>query len=96
MSTYSKHDDISDMENTQEVIYSEGAPFEEYQCPNDTWDSDDSVYEEDNSSKTGWIYGLNNLDIPLSKKTHQFIGRVVKHTVYNILLKKSILCEYHI
>ena len=37
------------------VIYSEGEPFEEYQYPNNTWDSDDSLYEEDYSTKTGWI-----------------------------------------
>ena len=40
----------SDMDDTEEVIYSEGEPFEGYQYPNNTWDSDDSIYEED------WVY----------------------------------------
>lgn len=55
MSTYSKHDDKSDMEDTEEVVYSEGEPLEGYQYPDNMWDSDDSMYEEDYSSKTGWI-----------------------------------------
>lgn len=55
MSTSSKYDDISDMEDTEEVIYSEGKPFEGYQYPNDTRDSDYPMYEKDYSSKTGWV-----------------------------------------
>ena len=54
-SNYSKYDEESDIDDTEEVIYSEGEPFEGYQYPNNTWDSDDSLYEEDYSSKTGWI-----------------------------------------
>ena len=52
MSASSKYDDISDMKDTEEFIHSEGEPFEGYQYPNNTWDSDDSMYEEDYSSKT--------------------------------------------
>ena len=52
----SKYGEESDMDDTEEVIYSEGEPFEGYQYPNNTWDSDDSIYEEDYSSKTGWIW----------------------------------------
>ena len=33
----------------EEVIYSEGEPFEGYLYPNNTWDSEDSMYE------SGWI-----------------------------------------
>ena len=51
----SKYEDKSDMDDTEEVIYSDGEPFEGYQYPNNTWDSDDSLYEEDYSTKTGWI-----------------------------------------
>ena len=43
-SNYLKHDEESDMDDTEEVIYSEGEPFEGYQYPNNTWDSDDSIY----------------------------------------------------
>ena len=50
-----KYEDKSDMDDTEEVIYSDGEPFEGYQYPNNTWDSDDSLYEEDYSTKTGWI-----------------------------------------
>ena len=32
------------MDDTEGVIYSEGEPFEGYQYPNNTWDSDDSIY----------------------------------------------------
>ena len=55
MQTSTKYNDISDMEDTEEVIYSEGESFEGYQYPNNTWNSGDSMYEEDYSSKTGWI-----------------------------------------
>ena len=50
MSTSSKYDDVSDMEDTEEVIHSEGEPFEGYQYPNNTWDSDGSMHEENYSS----------------------------------------------
>ena len=39
----------------EEVSYSEGEPFEGYPYPNNTWDSEDSISEEDNSVKSGWI-----------------------------------------
>ena len=52
----SKYEDISSKEDREEeVIYSEGEPFEGYLYPNNTWDSDDSMYEEDYSVKSGWI-----------------------------------------
>ena len=35
----------------EDVIYSEGEPFEGYLYPNNTWDSDESTYEEDYSEK---------------------------------------------
>ena len=38
----------------EEVIYSEGESFERYRYPNNTWDSNDSLYEEDYLSKF-WI-----------------------------------------
>ena len=31
----------------EEVFYSEGEPFEGYLYPNNTWDSEDSTYEEE-------------------------------------------------
>ncbi len=31
------------MDDTEEVIYSEGEPFEGYRYPKNTWDSDDSL-----------------------------------------------------
>ena len=50
------YDDKSNMENKEEeVIYSEGEPFEGYLYPKNIWDSDDSMYEEDYSLKSGWI-----------------------------------------
>ena len=50
----SKYDDISSKEDTEEeVIYSEGEPFEGYLY--NTWDSEDSMYEEDYSVKSGFI-----------------------------------------
>ena len=56
MPAFSKYDDISSMEDMEEdVIYSEGEPFEGYLYPNNTWDSDDSMYEEDYSGRSGWI-----------------------------------------
>ena len=40
----------------EEVIYSEGEPFEGYLYPDNTWDSDDSMYEEEYSSTNGrWV-----------------------------------------
>ena len=42
-SNYSKYEEKSDMDDTEEVIYSEGEPFEGYRYPNNTWDSDDSI-----------------------------------------------------
>jgi len=32
-----------------------GEPFEGYLHPNNTWDLEDSMYEEDYSVKPGWI-----------------------------------------
>ena len=37
------------MDDAEEVIYSEGEPFEGYRYPKNTWDSDDSLYDEDYS-----------------------------------------------
>ena len=45
---------MEDME--EDIIYSEGEPFEGYLYPNNTWDSDDSMYEEDYSGRSGWIW----------------------------------------
>ena len=39
----------------EEVIYSEGEPFEGYLYPNNTWDSEDSMYGRRLFSKI-WIY----------------------------------------
>ena len=56
MPAISKCDDISTKEDTEEeVSYSEGEPFEGYTHPNNTWDSEGSMYEEDYSVKSGWI-----------------------------------------
>ena len=56
LTALSKYDDISSKEDTEEeVIYSEGEPFEGYLYPNNTWDSEDSMYEEDYSVKSGFI-----------------------------------------
>ena len=38
----------------EEVIYSEGEPFEML-YPNNTWDSDDASLEEHLSQPSGWI-----------------------------------------
>ena len=44
----SVYDDISSKEDIEEeVYYSEGEPFEGYLYPNNTWNSDDSIHEED-------------------------------------------------
>ena len=44
------------MDDTEEVIYSEGEPFEGYLYPDNTWDSDDSMYKEDYSPTNGrWV-----------------------------------------
>ena len=49
----SKYDDISSKEDTEEeVIYSEG---ELTYTPTILWDSEDSMYEEDYSVKSGFI-----------------------------------------
>ena len=37
----------------EEVIYSEGEPFDGYLYPNNTWDSDDSMDEEEYLVKSG-------------------------------------------
>ena len=53
---YSKCEEKTEMDDTEEVIYSEGEPFEGYLYPDNTWDSDDSMYEEDYSSTNGrWV-----------------------------------------
>ena len=44
------------MDDTEEVIYSDGEPFEGYQYPNNTWDSDDSLYE-------GRLFDKNWMDL---------------------------------
>ena len=50
---FSKYDDISSKEDTEEeVIYSEG---ELTYTPTILWDSEDSMYEEDYSVKSGFI-----------------------------------------
>ena len=55
MPAVSKYDDISSKEDTEEeVIYSEGETFEGYPYPNNTWDSQDSLYEDENKV-SGWI-----------------------------------------
>ena len=41
------------MDDTEEVIYSEGEPFDGYLYPNNTWDSDDSMYEDEYLVKSG-------------------------------------------
>ena len=41
-------------DSEEEVIYSEGEPFEEL-YPDNTWDSDDWVHEEETSLRSGWI-----------------------------------------
>ena len=41
-------------DSEEEVIYSEGEPFEEL-YPDNTWDSDDWVHEEEPSLRSGWI-----------------------------------------
>jgi len=52
---FSKYDDISSKEDTEEeVIYSDGEPFEGYLYPNNTWDSEDSTREEE-YKVSGWI-----------------------------------------
>ena len=43
-----------DDSNEEEVIYSEGEPFEVL-YPNNTWDSDDALSEEHLSQPSGWI-----------------------------------------
>ena len=44
----SRYDEISSKEDSEEeVCYSEGEPFEGYLHPNNTWNSDDSIHEED-------------------------------------------------
>ena len=50
----SKYDDISSKEDPEEeVIYSEGEPFDGYLYPTNTWDSDDSMYEDEYLVKSG-------------------------------------------
>ena len=55
MPAFSKYDDISSKEDTEEeVIYSDGELFEGYPYPNNTWDSQDSLYEYEHKV-SGWI-----------------------------------------
>ena len=50
-----KYDDTSSKEDMEEeVIYSEGENFEGYPYPNNTWDSQDSSYEVEDTV-SGWI-----------------------------------------
>ena len=42
-----KSEDKSETDDMEEVIYSERESFEGYQYPNNTWDSDDSLYKEE-------------------------------------------------
>ena len=52
-SAVSKYDDISSKDDMEEeVIYSDGETFEGYPYPNNTWDSQDSLYEDEYK---GWI-----------------------------------------
>ena len=44
-----KCEEKTEMDDAEEVIYSEGEPFEGYRYPKNTWDSDDSLYDEDYS-----------------------------------------------
>ena len=44
---------VEEME--EEVIFSEGEPLEGNLYPDSTWDSDDTLYEEDHSSRSEWI-----------------------------------------
>ena len=70
MSSYLKYDDTSDMDDTEEKIFilkgnlSKDNHTQTMQgnlskdiniSKHNTWDFDDSVYEEDYSSITGWI-----------------------------------------
>ena len=55
MPAISNCDDISTKEDTEEEVTDfEGEPVEGYPHPNNTWDSEDSMYEEDYSVKSGW------------------------------------------
>ena len=55
MPAFSKYDDISSKEDTEEeAIYSDGESFEGYPYPNNTWDSQDSLYEDEHKI-SGWI-----------------------------------------
>ena len=55
MPIVSKYDDISSKDDMEEeVIYSEGETFEGYPYPNNTWDSQDSLYEDEHKV-SGWI-----------------------------------------
>ena len=40
-------------EMEEEIIYSEGEPFEGYLLSQNTWDPDDPIYEGDYSLKSG-------------------------------------------
>ena len=42
-------------ETEEEFIYFEGEPFERNPYPDNKWDSDDTLYEEDHSSRSEWI-----------------------------------------
>ena len=42
------------LDTEEEVIYSEDETFEGYPYPNNTWDSQDSLYE-DEDKVSGWI-----------------------------------------
>ena len=50
---------MSPQDDSQEVIYSEGDPFEVL-YPDNTWDSDDDPYENETSLKSG--DGYKHLD----------------------------------
>ena len=53
MSTTSLYNETSNKDDREEeVCYSEGEPFEGYLYPNNTWDSDDSIREEDYEVKS--------------------------------------------
>ena len=55
MPAVSKYDDISSKDDMEEeVIYSDGETFEGYPYPNNTWDSQDSLYEDEHKV-SGWI-----------------------------------------
>ena len=50
---YTRQIRFSQVDSEEEVIYSEGEPFEEL-YPDNTWDSDEEVHDEEKSLRPGW------------------------------------------